>query len=138
MWARNKVIETNRLVDQKTWRYIESKQNVADLGTRKGARLECVGPDGEWTNGYEWMRGDEEDFPVKTMEQVILDNEARSEARKEEIIVEFLSDNYFIGHLSMPERKVPEEVGSRYKFCDYVIDPNKFRFRKVVRMLGLV
>ena len=138
MWARNKVIETNRLVDRKSWRYIESKQNVADLGTRKGAKLECVGPDGEWTNGYEWMRGEEADFPVKTVEQVILDNEARSEARKEEIIVEFLNDNYFFGHLSMPERKVPEEVGRRYDFCNYVIDPNKFRFRKVVRVLGLI
>ena len=128
MWARNKVIETNRLVDRKTWRYIESKQNVADLGTRKGAKLECVGPDGLWTNGYPWMRGDEADFPVKTIEQVILDNEARSEARKEEIIVEFLNDNYFFGHLSMPESKVTEEVELRYKFCDYVIDPNKFVF----------
>ena len=100
--------------------------------------MECVGPDGLWTNGYPWKRGDEADFPVKTIEQVILDNEARSEARKEEIIVEFLNDNYFFGHLSMPESKVPEEVGLRYKFCDYVIDPNKFRFRKSVRVLGLI
>ena len=33
---------------------------------------------------------------------------------------------------------VPEAVGDRYKFSNYVLDPNKFRFRKVVRVLGLV
>ena len=109
MWVRNRVIEINRLAERLFWRYVESKQNIADLGTRKGAKLECIGPDGEWTNGYEWMRGEEKDFPVKTIEQVTLDNEARSEARKEEIIVEVLNDcHYFVGHLYMPEKLVPE------------------------------
>ena len=50
----------------------------------------------------------------------------------------FITKDYFVGHLYMPEKLVPEEVGERYKFCDYLIDPNKFRFRKVVRVLGLV
>ena len=137
--GQDRVIEINRLAERLSWRYMESKQNVAYLGTRKGAKLECIGPDGEWTNGYPWMRGEEKDFPVKTIEQITLDNEARSEARKEEIIVEVLNDcHYFVGHLYMPEKLVPEEVGLRYKFCDYVIDPNKFRFRKSVRVLGLV
>ena len=26
----------------------------------------------------------------------------------------------------------------RYKFCNYIIDPNRFRLRKVVNMLALV
>ena len=134
VWVRNRVIEINRLVDMHLWRYVESKQNIADIGTRKGATLDCLGPDGVWTNGYEWMRGEEADFPVKTVEQVILDNEAKSEARKEKILVDVLQDNYFVGHT---EQQVPEEVGLRYTFCDYVIDPNKFRFKKVVTVLAL-
>ena len=84
------------------------------------------------------MRGEEADFPVKTVEQVILDNEAKSEARKEKILVDVLQDNYFVGHTYVPEQQVPEEVGLRYTFCDYVIDPNKFRFKKVVTVLALV
>ena len=138
VWVRNRVIEINRLVDMHLWRYVESKQNIADIGTRKGATLDCLGPDGVWTNGYEWMRGEEADFPVKTVEQVILDNEAKSEARKEKILVDVLQDNYFVGHTYVPEQQVPEEVGLRYTFCDYVIDPNKFRFKKVVTVLALV
>ena len=137
LWVRNRVIEIIRLVGL-LWFYVESKQNVADIGTRKGATLSCLGPDGVWTNGYEWMRGAESDFPIKTVEQVMLDNEAKSEARKEKIVIDVLQDNYFVAHTFVPERQVPEEVGLRYKFCNYVIDPNKFRFKKTVRVLALV
>ena len=137
LWVRNRVIEIVRLVGL-YWFYVESKQNVADIGTRKGATLRCLGPEGEWTNGYAWMRGAETDFPIKTAEQVILDNEAKSEAQKEKIVIDVLQDSYFVGHTYVPEQQVPEEVGLRYKFCNYVIDPNKFRFRKTVRVLALV
>ena len=137
LWVRNRVIEIIRLVGL-VWFYVESKQNVADIGTRKGATLRCIGPDGEWTNGYEWMRGDESDFPIKTVEQVILDNEAKSEARKEKIVIDVLQDSYFVAHTYVPEQQVPEEVGLRYEFCNYVLDPNKFSFKKSVRVLALV
>ena len=97
LWVRNRVIEIIRLVGL-LWFYVESKQNVADIGTRKGATLSCLGPNGVWTNGYEWMRGAESDFPIKTVEQVMLDNEAKSEARKEKIVIDVLQDNYFVAH----------------------------------------
>ena len=41
-------------------------------------------------------------------------------------------------HMHFPVQQVPEEVGLRYNYSNYVIDPNKFRFRKVVRVYGLV
>ena len=137
LWVRNRVIEIVRLVGV-SWFYVESKQNVADLGTRKGASLSCLGPEGVWTNGYDWMRGPETDFPVKTVEQVILDNEAKSEARMEKILIDVLQDSYFVGHTYVPEQLVPEEVGLRYEFCNYVVDPNKFSFSKTVRVVALV
>ena len=108
LWVRNRVIEIVRLVGL-YWFYVESKQNVADIGTRKGATLRCLGPEGEWTNGYAWMRGAETDFPIKTVEQVILDNEAKSEARKEKIVIDVLQDSYFVGHTYVPEQQVPKE-----------------------------
>lgn len=139
LWVRNRVIEINRLVDFILWRYVDTKDNPADIGTRKGAGLPSVQPDGEWPNGKPWMYGDEENYPVKTVSQVVLDNEAKNEARKEKILVDVLQDcQYFLGHVHMPEQQVPEEVGVRYKYCNYLLDPNKFRFRKGVRVVGLV
>ena len=35
-------------------------------------------------------------------------------------------------------KSVTEELGKRYKFSNYLIDPNKFRLRKVLRTLVLV
>ena len=53
--------------------------------------------------------------PIKTVEQVILDNEAKSEARKEKIVIDVLQDNYFVARTNIPKRQVPEEVNIRYK-----------------------
>ena len=36
-WVRNKVVEINRLADRTLWKYVQSKDILADLGTRKGA-----------------------------------------------------------------------------------------------------
>ena len=35
-------------------------------------------------------------------------------------------------------KEVLENVGKRYLFSSYVIDPNKYRFRKVVRIVALI
>ena len=35
-------------------------------------------------------------------------------------------------------KSVTEELGKRYKFSNYLIDPNKFRLRKVLRTLASV
>ena len=41
-WVRNRVIEINRLTDRKQWYFVEGKNNVADLGTRKGATVNDI------------------------------------------------------------------------------------------------
>ena len=38
-WVRNKVVEINRLADRTLWKYVQSKDMLADLGTRKGASI---------------------------------------------------------------------------------------------------
>ena len=50
MWVRNRVIEINRLVDVSCWRYVDSKNMIADLGTRKGAKINDV-EGSDWING---------------------------------------------------------------------------------------
>ena len=41
-WVRNKVVEINRLADRSLWKYIRSKDMVADIGTRKGASIQNI------------------------------------------------------------------------------------------------
>ena len=64
-WVRNRVIDIRRLTDLDDWRYVESRNMIADLGTRKGCTLEDTRPDSIWLNGYEWMKNDSASFPVK-------------------------------------------------------------------------
>ena len=71
-WISNRklieiVIESNETVGKDSWRYVKCKGFIADLGTRKGARIEGLSEDSPWINGYPWMRLDEKDFPSKTV-----------------------------------------------------------------------
>ena len=137
-WVRNRSIECNRLSNIEDWRYVESKNNIADLGTRKGAKLADVGPESDWINGFEWMRGDEDSFPLKPISEVVLGPSGKCEARKEYIILDSVEDAYFFDHICLPVLHVPNEVGDRYRFSQYLVDPNRFRFRKVVRIMAFV
>ena len=155
MYVRNRVIEINRLADASTWRYVESKYMSADLGIRKGAKVSDVGPDSNWICGHEWMRGPESGFPLKTAAELVLSAVELQEAGKE-CIVDVIDRNGLhcdmgvlqgaeasdvcdhdgirqaIHYVSKPDYRC------RYKFSKYLIDPLKFSFRKVVRVLGLV
>ena len=137
-YVRNRSIECNRLTDLADWRYVESKDNIADIGTRKGVKLVDIGPDSEWINGKQWMLGDESEFPLKTISDIVLTNDSQREARKEYIILDSIDDAYFFNHIHVPVQHVPDDVGLRYEFSQYILDPNKYRFRKSVRVLGLV
>ena len=64
MRARNRVIEINRLVNVSNWWYVECKNMIADLGTRKELTVADMAPDSIWMNGFQWMSGDESDFPL--------------------------------------------------------------------------
>ena len=145
LWVRNQVVEINRLVDSSRLFHIESKKNAADVGTRGGVSIVDVCPGSEWIDGQDWMRGDGTDFPIRTAQEIILDNVAKDEARKEKIQIGV--DAATCSHMDppsqncpmyLPTRYVPDEVGLRYEHSKYIIDPNQFRFRKVVRILALV
>ena len=72
MWVRNRVVEINRICDASSWRYVESSKMVADLGTRKGAKISDVMEDRDWIKGLKWMSKPEEEFPIFTVEQINL------------------------------------------------------------------
>ncbi len=135
VWVRNRVKEVLRLSEIESWRYVSSKDMIADLGTRRGASIEDVGPNSSWINGFEWMRGERSKFPMKTASEIILSAQLKQEALKECVPAESLLDHDLF---QFYPNFVPSTVKDYYKFSKYVIDPNRFRFKKVIRVLSLV
>ena len=107
---------------------------IADLGTRKGVKIEEVGPNSPWIQGHSWMSERVANFPIKTIDEIILSNKEKGEANREKVITDFPCENVEC----LTTKYVPNEVGERYIFSKYLIDPNKFRFRIVLRILALV
>ena len=130
-WPRNRVIEILRFTEPTQWKYIKSADMPADLGTRKGATLKDVDIDSSWQNGFKWMRSNDTEFPVKTYDEVKSICIAASE-KSNEII------NANKVNLSTYLTQYQDSVLARYKFSKYIIDPNKFRFEKVLRILALI
>ena len=85
-WVRN--IEINRLADKKLWRYVQSKNMIADLGTKKGAKVKYVRDDSTWINGYNWMERDFSKFPVKTVEEIKVDSKELKSSNDESLYKE--------------------------------------------------
>ena len=139
--VRNQVIEINRLCDVQDWRAVDTKDMIADIGTRKGNTIDDCMPDSLFYNGFTWMSKDVSEMPVKTAEELILTAENQQAVNKEMLnisadLIDLDSPVSCVSYL--PTRYVPTEVSERYAFSEYLIDPNRFRFRKVVRVKGLV
>ena len=107
---------------------------AADIGTRKGAKVEDVREGSTWINGYSWMSGPVDEFPAKTIEEITLSKSEEDEANAEKVSVKTFYNQNQLGF----NKNVDTETLARYKFSKYVIDPNRYRFRKVVRIMGLV
>ena len=132
-WVRNRVIEILRLTALASWLYVRSKDNISDLGSRKGAKIADIGPDSHWINGYAWMSDAPEDFPLLRADEIVLSQKERSDAEKEKATVD-------PGHhaRSFLTRYVPKEVGKRFEYSQYLISPVRFRFRTVVCITAIV
>ena len=76
----------------------------------------------------------ESEFPLSTVDDLVLSNVERSDADKEKIFVEDFSKCFATKFLML----VPTKTGERYKFSNYFLDPNKFKFSTVVGILALV
>ena len=57
-----------RLSDGFCWYYVASNNMIADVGTRKGAKIKDVGPDSVGIMGFPWMGLSESEFPIKNSE----------------------------------------------------------------------
>ena len=140
-WVRNRIIEIKRFTDPGQWQYIHTSNMIADLGTRRGITLEDINSSSQWINGLSWMTK-EVDFPMETVRELSWSSDEVNQI-KEEIPSnrEFndVSINQQVHSASTRHKgNIPEEVTSRYRLSNYILDPNKFHFSKVIRIVALV
>ena len=73
--------------------------------------------------------------PNTTPSEIILCSDNKQEMLRECIEVKSIKEK--VCHSLISTSLVPDAVGNLYKFSNYILDPNKFRFRKVIWVLGL-
>ena len=149
-WVRTRVIEILQFTLRSQWYYIESKKLIADLGTRRGVKIEDVNIDSPWINGYEWMRQDSSTFPIVSVNDLTLSS-SESEGYKKEVFAPFnnVEDltsfqwppydiHYATSHIAVCSRFKADEISARYEFSKYLLDPNRLKFSSVVRVMSMV
>ena len=105
--------------------------------------------DSTWINGLPWMSKDRNSLPMRNVQEIKLNNNDIESMKREslrpesilETVSEDVSEDYAsdLDTTSFVSRKVDlQKVKERYEFSSYIIDPNKFRLRKIVRVLALV
>ncbi len=91
------------------------------------------------------MTKEEKDFPTMTVNEINFKNvkDINSEMHKYgkilegmEVVMSEVDTSVYTSRVRY--KVVPKVVSERYRFCNYVIDPNKYRLRTVVRRLALM
>ena len=137
-WVRNRVAEIHRFCNTNSWRYINSRDMIADIGTRKGATLTTISQDSIWFNGFDWMKEPDHSFPSKTVEEIKLNQDDIRCVKKEQVIQSFESEkaSSIIPSIENPSIHL-SSLTERYRFSNYVIDPNKYGWERSIRVLGM-
>ena len=99
-WIRNRVIEIRRFIIPKQWKYVQSKDMIADLGARKGVKTEQVDQESVWKNRFEWVKPESSQFSTKTIKEIQLDKDEISILKSKFIV--FDTDNLL--QLEWPSR----------------------------------
>ena len=131
-WVRNRIIEIRRLTNSNNWYHVDTTNMIADIGTRKVATLKDIGPSSTWINGYDWMKIEIKDMPIKSMTEIKLTSNDVVEVRKESPSATGLT----VHHSKVMLNR--DEITQRYQYSKYLVDPNKHRFEMVVRIMSLV
>ena len=161
-WVRNRAIEVNRFSKPEDWVHTESEKNPADIGTRKGATIEDVSEESEWIRGKPWMSlpfSEIRKSHVRSIDEIRLKQEQVDEINKElmgpatdlccsdfHLLLDesnncaavdcFLAGGSEYNHVG--ESDISAKVKERLLFSNYLINPNRFKFSKVVRVMALV
>ena len=126
--VRNCVIEIRRFSQPNQWFHIETTQNLADLGTRT-AVIDEIETETEWQQGKSWMKLEQEDMPIRTIEEITMTSEDRRLAAQELRAQD-------VGGIVLSNLKTT--VGERYSYSKYIVDPCIMSWPKSVRVLAYV
>ena len=121
--VRNNVIEILRFTDRSQWYHVDGINNLADLGTRDGVKLQDIDQDSDWQNGKTWMRQEFHDMPIRPVKEMQLSKEDKDEVEKEIKTIAITVFNV-------------RELQLRYNLSKYLVDPNGQGWRKAVRSLA--
>ena len=130
-WVRNRIIDIRRFTDPTDWYHVRSENMIADLGTRRGTTLKDIDPTSTWINGYEWMKFSVKDMPLTSLQELCLTKEDILEAK-----IEAPTLDITVHHSRSILNK--EEVTKHYEYSNFIIDPNKYRFQVVARIIAYV
>ena len=144
-WVRNRVVEILRFTSPSMWKYVESSNMIADIGTRRGARIEDVLPESEWNKGFPWMKDDVNNLPVKSntevklssadmaklQEELVLSNKVSVDLKKPDTEV-YIASGWTLNQIA------PDKIKERYTFSKYIYDPNKYGFHTALRVVGYI
>ena len=139
----------------KDWMFVRNVDMIADIGTRRVSDLDVVVKDSAYINGFGWMKEDKASFPAKTIDEIKLNSEEISTLENEilrkyssgkvELLMAnkvnksyLITDVYEANAVDSFQTKIPSKVLECYKFSKSVVDPNKARFKKVVRIFAFV
>ena len=131
IWAFNRVNEVLRWSDLDMWFLVAGSDMPCDIGTRRNATLQDVGIGSQWQQGQTWMSAKSSNFPIKTIAEVKLEAEERA-AYEKELITQAKS------FVVTSVKSVGEQIADRLHYSQYIVHPNKYRFKSAVRILGIV
>ena len=126
--VRNAVIEIRRLSNIQDWFHIDSKNNLADLGTRN-ALVSDLESGSKWQVGEWWMSLPQDKMPLMSLEDVQMSQKEKQEANKEIKAADICG-------ICLPALK--SKVGDFYSFSQYIVDPCALPWDKSVRALAYV
>ncbi|XP_057294722.1 uncharacterized protein LOC130623268 [Hydractinia symbiolongicarpus] len=131
-WVRNRVLEIHRFTSKDQWSYVQSKNMVADIGTRRGATIENVNQSSTWINGLNWMHLPADKFPAQSTAELRLSEHQMSEVEKKRII--------WVHHMTASNISATllEEMRRRYRYSQYLLDPLRHKFTMVINIMAYV
>ena len=74
-WVWNRVVKILRFANSSEWFFVSSNNMIEDLGTRRVNDLRLVDQNSTWINGFDWIRKDDKEFPIKSLDQIRLSRE---------------------------------------------------------------
>ncbi len=126
--VRNMVIDIRRLCSVESWHHIESALNPADIATRT-ADASLVTADSEWQLGKDWMRRELDEMPLKSLEEISMDQEEQRLA-----LMEIRNS----GAPGLSLSAFNNKVSSRNEFSEYLVDPMRFTWNHLLRRIAII